>query len=139
MEPLTVAATLESLSIIRQYVTAVAATAGLDQRLAYRLRLTVDEVATNIVTHGYAEVGLVGVLEIRAGVDEKTLVITIEDTGKAYDATLQPRADLDLPLEQREVGGLGLFLAMQSVDQFLYERSGDRNRHTLVMHRAAAS
>ena len=84
MEPLTVPGTLASLSAIGQYVLAAAAAAGLDKKVAYRLRLAVDEIATNVITHGYDEANRTGVIDIRAEIDETALTIFLEDTGAAY-------------------------------------------------------
>jgi anti-sigma regulatory factor (Ser/Thr protein kinase) len=140
MEPLSVPGTLDSLGVIREYVKAAAAAAGLNKRASYRLCLAVDEIATNIVTHGYAEAGLEGVVDLRTDIDEKTLTISIEDTGTAYDPRQSESLDgLDRPLEQRPMGGLGVFLAIQSVDKCLYERVGGRNRHTFIVKRTPAS
>ena len=135
MELLTVSGTLESLETIREYIKAAATMAGLDRKAAYRLLVAVDEVATNIVTHGYAEAGLEGMVDVRAAIDEQTLRIVLEDRGAAYDPDLQSPSDFDLPLEQREIGGLGLLLATRNVDEFSYERLGDRNRHIFVVNR----
>lgn len=138
MEPFTVPGTLDSLASIRDYVAAAATEAGLDERAAYRLRLAVDEIATNIITHGYMEAGIEGVVDLRASIDKNTLTILIEDTGVAYDPhQYQPPDDIDLPLEQRQIGGWGVFLAMQNVDDLRYERVGDRNRHTFIVNRMA--
>jgi anti-sigma regulatory factor (Ser/Thr protein kinase) len=140
MEPLSVPGTLDSLGVIREYVKAAAAAAGLNKRASYRLCLAVDEIATNIVTHGYAEAGLEGVVDLRTDIDEKTLTISIEDTGTAYDPRQSESLDgLDRPLEQRPMGGLGVFLAIRGVDKFLYERVGGRNRHTFIVKRTPAS
>ncbi len=134
MKALTVPATLESLGTIAEYVMAAAASAGLDRRASYRLRLAVDEITTNIIVYGHANAGLQGVLELRADMDDKTLMISIEDSGVAYDPRQAPVPDTDLPLEQRPIGGLGIYLAIRSVDEFLYEHVGDRNRTILKMH-----
>lgn len=140
MDPLTVPGTLDSLETIREYVTAAATAASLNKKISYRLRLAVDEIATNIITHGYAEAGLKGMLDLQADIDEKVLTISIEDTGVAYDPRQsEPPDDLDLPLEQRQMGGLGVFLAIQNVDKCLYERVGGRNRHTFIVKRTPAS
>lgn len=140
MERLTVPGTLDSLSDIRKYVTAAAAAAGLDKKATYRLNLAIDEIATNIITHGYDEAGREGTLDLWAEIDEKTLVISLEDTGAIYNPHHSDvDLDLALPLEQRQIGGLGVYLTIQSVDRFLYERVGDRNRHTFGMRRPAAS
>ena len=135
MERLSVGGTLDALEVIRAYVLAAAGKAGLDKKAAYRLQLAVDEIATNIVTHGYAEAGLEGMIDMWADLDEKALTISIEDTGVAYDPGLQSIDDKDLPLEERQIGGLGLFLAIQNVDEFHYERVGERNRHTFIVNR----
>jgi anti-sigma regulatory factor (Ser/Thr protein kinase) len=119
-------------------VTAAAASAGLDKRATYHLRLAVDEIATNIIVHGYAEAGLQGKLELSADVNDRTLTIAIEDTGVTFDPRQVAAPDTGLPLEQRSIGGLGVYLAIRSVDEFLYERIGDRNRTMFRMHLSSA-
>ena len=140
MGPLTVPGTLASLGDLRKYVTAAATAAGLDKKAAYRLNLAVDEIATNVITHGYIEASREGEIDVSTDIDEETLVIHLEDTGEVYNPIeFQAPDDLDQPPEQRQIGGLGVFIAIQSVDRFLYERIGNRNRHTFVMKRPATS
>jgi len=134
MKPVTVPATLDSLGAIAEYVLAAAASAGLDKRAAYKLRLAVDEIVTNIIVHGYADAALQGALELSADIADGTLTVSIEDSGVAYDPRQAPVPDTSLPLEERPIGGLGVYLAMKSVDEFHYERVGDRNRSTFKMH-----
>jgi serine/threonine-protein kinase RsbW len=134
MKPVTVPATLDSLGAIAEYVLAAAASAGLDKRAAYKLRLAVDEIVTNIIIYGYADADLLGALELSADIADGTLTVSIEDSGVAYDPRQAPVPDTSLPLEERPIGGLGVYLAMKSVDEFQYERAGDRNRSTFKMH-----
>jgi serine/threonine-protein kinase RsbW len=139
MEPLTVAGTLESLSAIRAYVMAACASAGLDRKTAYRLSLAVDEIATNSVVYGYVPSKRDGDLRIIADIDTDTLRVTLEDSAPAYDPMQAPRpAALDIPLEQRQIGGLGIYLALRGVDHFAYERKGDLNRNIFIMKRPPA-
>jgi anti-sigma regulatory factor (Ser/Thr protein kinase) len=135
MEDLTVAGTLDSLGAIAKYVMAVAAATGLDKKTSYNLRLAVDEIATNIIIHGYEEAGREGVLELQAFVDEQTLTISLKDTGVPYNPKqrLTPD-DLDQPLEQRKIGGLGVYIAIQGVDKFIYERVGDQNHNIFIVN-----
>jgi anti-sigma regulatory factor (Ser/Thr protein kinase) len=139
MKPAIVPATLDSLGPIADYVMAAAAAAGLDRRASYRLRLAVDEIATNIIVHGHANAGHHGALELRADIDDRALTIAIDDTGVTYDPRQAPIPDIDLPLEQRPIGGLGVYLAIRSVDEFLYEHIGDRNRTIFKMHLPSSS
>ena len=135
MKHLTVPGTLNSLGAIAQYVMAVAAETGLDSKASYNLRLAVDEIATNIIIHGYEEAGREGVLDLQAIVDEQSLTISLEDTGAPYNPTERPNPDdLELPIEQRQMGGLGVYLAIHGVDKFIYERVGDRNHNIFVVN-----
>ena len=137
MESLTVPGVLDSLSDIAEYVMSAAAIASLDKKIAYRLRLAIDEIATNIITHAYEENGLTGNIEVFAKIDETGLTIELVDTGPAYDPQLdQTPASIDLPLEERPIGGLGVYLAARNVDKFTYERIGKQNRHTFVVKRS---
>ena len=137
MDLLIVPGTLESLGSIGRYVLAAADAAGLDRRAAYRLRLAVDEIATNTITHGYQEAGRTGSLAIRADLDDGTLTITMEDSAPPFDPRRVERPDqIDLPLEERPVGGLGVYLMAQSVDEFRYEYVDGGNRNTFVVKRA---
>jgi|SRR5579871_2021421 len=138
MEPLSVPGDLESLRPIGQYVMAAAAEAGLSKSAAYKLRLAVDEIVTNIVVHGYEEAGRAGNVDMHTEIDDQALRLTVEDTAAAFDPYQIPRpSDLDKPLEERQIGGLGVYLAIDSVDEFKYERDGDRNRNIFVVNREA--
>ncbi len=137
MQPLVVLGdNLDSLSAIGKYVLEAAEEAGIDKKAAYRLRLAVDEVVTNIIIHGYQEAQIEGQVDVHAEIHENKLTITVEDTAEPFDPRLQSTPDdFDLPLEERDEGGLGVFLALNGVDEFLYEYVNNHNRNIFVMNR----
>lgn len=136
MEPLKLPGTLESLGAIARYVMQAAQNAGLEKKAAYKLRLGVDEIATNIITHGYKEAGLTGDILCQAEIEPERLTIILEDWGTPYDPTQQPDPDItNLPLEDRPMGGLGVYLALEGVDEFHYEWTNDHNRNIFVVYR----
>ena len=140
MDPLTLPGELESLSAIGRYVADAAVAAGLDRDAAYRLRLAVDEIATNAVVHGYQEGGISGLVTVSATLDERALLIAVEDTARPFDPTamtLPGEEELDRPLEERSIGGLGVMLAREGVDDLRYERVDGRNRTIIVVNRPA--
>ena len=138
MQPLKVPGLLPSLKLIRDYVTEACALANIDKRVGYRLRLAVDEIATNIINYGYERSQMSGEIEVSAHVHDDSLTIILEDTAVPFDPLLHPTPDnLDSPLERRDIGGLGVYLAIQGTDKFLYERIDDRNRNIFVVKRAA--
>ena len=138
LEPLTVAGRLDEVTQLMDYVAWAAAAAGLGEQATYRLCLAVDEIATNIVTYAYDEAGREGDLTVWATTGEDDLRITLRDGGDPFDPrAIAPPADLHKPPDQRRNGGLGIFLAMWGVDEFLYERDGDQNQSTFVVNLTA--
>ncbi len=138
MDPRTVPATLDALEKIRDYVRAAALAAGLEKKASYNLQMAVDEIATNVVTYGYADAGRTGDVTVHAELSPTDLSITLEDSGVPFDprsADVPEEEDLSRPLETRPVGGLGIFLALNTVDEFRYERQNQRNRNIFVMRR----
>jgi serine/threonine-protein kinase RsbW len=136
MDTLNLPGTLDSLSAIRSYVKQAADLAGIDGKRSYRLRLAVDEIATNIVIHGYQEHDMVGEIEISAIVDDENLTVRMKDTAPYFNPLGHPRPDnLALPIEARPYGGLGVYLAVQNVDHFNYEYVDGCNYNTLVLSR----
>lgn len=136
MEPLTVAGELNSLASIRHYVLSAATQAGLDEKTQYAIALASDEIATNIITHGYPIAAKTGDVEITAVLEDDGLTIVIEDSGSSYDpGRALEDSRIDESIEERPVGGLGTYLAVSNVDRFHYERLNERNRHTLFVRR----
>jgi serine/threonine-protein kinase RsbW len=134
LESLTVPGRAEMLTQLMDYVAWAAAGAGLGEAAIYRLSLAVDEIATNVVQYGYEDGRKEGVLTIWANADHQRLEIYLEDSGHPFDPRQAPPPnDLDLPLEERRTGGLGIFLALWGVDEFKYERDGQKNRSIFVM------
>ncbi len=136
MQTLNVAGHLDALEAIRQYAKTAAQLAGLDPKATTRLCLAVDEIATNIILHGYEEAGRQGEVQLKAVIEVQQLTLTMEDSAIAYDPRQAPAPDLTLPPELRPIGGLGVYLAIKSVDQFHYERRGERNHNIFIMKKA---
>ncbi len=139
MPTLTVPGELDSLAAIADLVLEQARAAGLDKHATYQLHLAVDEIATNIVLHGYQEHGLIGDIIVTAKCDGRALTITLEDTAPPYNPlerdTSRVEADFGKPLEERQIGGLGVYFAMHAVDEFRYQYKGGRNRNGFVVYR----
>jgi serine/threonine-protein kinase RsbW len=130
MDKRSLPAALDSLAEIRRFVKEAADAAGIEEARAYQLQLAVDEIATNIILYGYKDAGASAVVSIGSEASDGALVITVEDQAPAFDPrTMEmPEAeDLAKPLEERSIGGLGIFLAIQGVDRFDYRREDGRN------------
>jgi serine/threonine-protein kinase RsbW len=140
MSSLTVPAQLDSMSAISSFTVAAADAGGLDRQARHRLRLAVDEFANNIISYAYADGSPPGTIDLHATVEDRTLTVTVEDTGVPFDPRqVPPPADLHLPPEQRRIGGLGIYLALGGVDRYSYERVGNRNRSIFIVNRPPIS
>lgn len=127
-----VRATLEDLDRVASFVLDVGRRAGLRQQALYRLRLAADELATNIVMHGYR--GRPGDIAVDAAVEPDRIWVRFQDDAPPFDPHQGMRApDLDAPLSERPIGGLGVYLAVTAVDEYRYELVAGRNVSTLVM------
>ncbi|WP_328924671.1 ATP-binding protein [Streptomyces sp. NBC_00190] len=129
---LEVPATVGALGEIASFVLRLAGRAGLDKGAAYRLRLAVDELATNIVMHGYR--GGDGRITVRGRSGPGGVQITIEDAAPAFDPVegrLPPVPGV--APEDRRIGGLGIHLALTSVDEFSYAHRDGRNISMLTV------
>ncbi|MDI3418501.1 ATP-binding protein [Streptomyces luteolus] len=133
---LRIPAELAVLDQVADFVLRLGHRAGLESNALYRLRLAADELATNIVMHGYR--GATGEIAVDGGIDPDQVWVRFEDDAPAFDPREGMRAPaLDVPLAEREIGGLGVYLAFTSVDCFAYELVAGRNVSTLVMRRSA--
>ncbi|MGN5376594.1 ATP-binding protein [Streptomyces lasalocidi] len=133
-DALRVPATIESLEPVTDFVLRLGKKARLPETSLYRLRLAADELATNIVLHGYR--GEPGEITVDGGIDPGDVWVRFQDDAPAFDPRqgMQQPA-LDVPLAERQIGGLGVFLAFTAVDTFEYELVAGRNVSTLVMRR----
>ena len=96
--------------------------------------LAVDEAVTNTVVHGYK--GREGSVEIEVGREGHALVIRLRDEAPPFDPTSVPSPDLTLPLEERALDGMGVYLIRQATDEMRHRTTLQQgNELTLVKRR----
>jgi anti-sigma regulatory factor (Ser/Thr protein kinase) len=120
---------------VARFVAALADDAGLTARQSYRLRLAADELATNVVEHGY--LGGIGTLDLEAGIRPDLVWLRIQDDAPPFDPVAYAREarPTDDPGSLR-AGGCGLLLVRHSVDAFHYDYVAGRNRSTFCVRRS---
>ena len=116
-------AELTNLEMIRRFVEESTLSLSADEHTAYGLVHAVDECATNIIEHGYRR--RPGTIDIEIDRAAETLRIVLRDHAPPFDPTGVPPPDLTRPLEEREPGGLGLYLTRQMVDHWQYRALPD--------------
>lgn len=108
------------------FVESVCEEASLDMGVTMSLNLALEEAVSNVMMYAYPE-GTVGRVVVEASLEEGCLVFVLRDSGKPFDPTAAPEADITLGVEERPIGGLGIFLVRQIMDSVRYVREGDEN------------
>jgi anti-sigma regulatory factor (Ser/Thr protein kinase) len=97
----------------------------------YLALLSIEELVTNCIRYGYDDAGE-HTIAITLGIADHTLTITVIDDGHAFDPLTTADPDFTLTLEDRPLGGLGLYLLRNLADGMRYERHEGLNRLTLT-------
>ena len=128
---LSLANDLQEIARAAERIDEYCAARELSPQIAYAVNLSIDEILTNTISYGYddGEAHLIG-LTLR--LDGDTLVVVIEDDGRPFDSSQETDPNIDATLEERALGGLGLFLVQQMMDDVDYRRQDERNVVTLT-------
>ncbi len=115
MVELQLTGTLSSLAQFCAFAYQSATDAGLNERTAWEIELAVDEATTNIIQHAYAG-QQPGDIRMVCGRDGNHFIVSLFDHGTPFDPKTVPAPDLTSSIDQREAGGLGIFLMGRMMD-----------------------
>ena len=110
---------------------------GLPADVAYAINLSVDELLTNTISYGYDDDGAHG-LDIVLRMEGDAVEVEIADDARPFDSSRATAPDTAAGLDQRSIGGLGLFLVHELMDEVRYRRDGERTVVTVRKRIAAA-
>ena len=117
---------IQQIPQLADFVETIAAEKHLDHSLSLSLNLALEEAVTNVIMYAYPE-GTDGLVDIEAIIREHSLSFVISDSGRTFDPTAQPDADISQGVEDRQVGGLGIYLVRSIMDSVTYERNEGKN------------
>ena len=123
-------AKLENLDSMIKFITDLAEKSGFTAQHISQIHLAAEEILVNAISYAYS--GKNGSVEISCGIgsDDK-LLIEIKDSGVPFNPLEKPDPDITLPLEQRKIGGLGIFMTKKIMDSVSYRRENNKNIVTL--------
>lgn len=96
----------------------------------FNLNLVLEEAVANIINYAYPKDEHESIY-LSARMHEDSIVLVLTDTGKEFDPTMAPEVDVTLSAEERQIGGLGIFLIRQIMNEVRYERIDGKNVLTL--------
>ncbi len=121
------AAKRDELLRLRAFVKSSSERFGIDEARTQQIRLVLEEAVSNVINYSEADS-----INIHACTDDSgVLVVPIQDNGKPFDPVAAPEANIDIPMEERQLGGLGIELMRSLSDSLEYMRENEYNILTI--------
>lgn len=122
---------LAELSNVNADVQAFIDRNQIPPKAAYALDLAIEELVSNIIKYGYDDKSE-HTIRIDMDLQPRHVILTIEDDGHAFNPLEQVKPDTTRPIEERQIGGLGLHMVRELSEKLEHRREGDRN--IVVVH-----
>jgi anti-sigma regulatory factor (Ser/Thr protein kinase) len=134
MKRLRMPAVLDNLEEMLDFIVKYLNELISDKKLANQVRLSCEEVLVNVISYAYPDA--VGDVEIICDIPTGNgdIFIRFIDEGVAYNPLLNHDPDIEAPIEDRGIGGLGVYLYKIIMDKVAYERKDEKNVLTFVKH-----
>lgn len=121
---------IDEISKLPAFIDEIAEELDLIPELVFNLNLVLEEAVSNIILYAYPK-QMGKEISIMVDKNDNILVLTLTDTGKEFDPTQVPEVDINLSAEERSIGGLGIFLIKNIMNEVEYQRVEGRNVFTL--------
>ena len=125
MKRMNVDATVQNIDPVTEFICTELKTCGCGDRALLQIAVAIDEIFGNIAHYAYA--GEKGCVDVQVDVQNGLAEITFTDEGVPFDPLKSEDPDVTLNVEDRDIGGLGIFLVKKTMDSLEYERRDGRN------------
>ncbi|MBQ2662597.1 MAG: ATP-binding protein [Clostridia bacterium] len=130
MKEITIEAITDNLDDVIAFVSGELENFGCSVKLQMQIELSVEEIFVNIAHYAYTQE--VGMATICVDIDSENMMsLTFTDRGVPYDPLKKPDPDITLSAEDRQIGGLGIFMVKKYMDDVIYEYKDGQNVLTL--------
>lgn len=119
------------LEKIAQFIEEICEELGLDMELQMNLNLVIEEMVTNVIFYAYPK-DVEEEIELLVKSDGKTLTIVLSDQGMEFDPTTRESPDPDVNPAERDLGGMGIFIVKNIMNEVTYQRLDGKNLLTMT-------
>lgn len=121
---------MSELERVNAFVEEIGQELGLNFELQMNLNLVMEEMVVNVISYAYPE-GSEAEIELLAESDGKQLKFVLSDRGKEFDPTLGGNTDMDVNPAERDLGGMGIFIVKNIMNEVSYQRLEGKNLLTM--------
>ena len=121
---------IDEINRLHTFIEEVGEAFELPMKVVLNLTLVLEEAVTNVIMYAYPQEQNEHIY-LTAKKQDDRLVFVLTDSGIAFDPTQTPDADITLSADERQIGGLGIFLIRKIMNEVKYERIDDKNVLTL--------
>lgn len=133
MEEITVHTDLENLDKVTAFVEAALESYNPSMKAQMQLNVAIDELFSNIVHYSKSADATI---QVEVQNDPKQVKLTFIDSGVPYNPLIKADPDITLSAEERQIGGLGIFLVKKTMDGMEYQRADNKNQLTIYKNLA---
>ena len=124
---------LENLPVIGDFLAEAMNQLDIEPATASRVQLVVDEACTNVIKHAYSE--WKGLITLVLELVDNDLIITVRDQGKPFDPSSVSPPDLETDLDERKIGGLGIYFMRELMDEISYNFDAEKGNELTMRKR----
>ena len=119
------------LQQVNQFIEEIGEELGLSMELQMNLNLVMEEMVSNVIFYAYPQ-GTEADIELMAKSDGKKLTFVISDQGREFDPTTKGDTDLSVNPAERDLGGMGIFIVKNIMNEVSYQRLDGKNLLTMT-------
>lgn len=127
LKSITVEAKTENAAVVTDFVNDILEENGCPMKVQMKIDIAIDEVFSNIAYYAYASGSGVATVQVEIEEAPKRLELIFIDSGIPYNPLEKKDPDVTLDAEERKIGGLGIYLVKEMMDEVLYEHTDGQN------------
>lgn len=122
---------IDEIGKLTEFVEELGTELSLPMETTMHINLALEEAVSNIIMYAYPQ-GETHEIMLRTTVTKDQIIFLLTDNGLSFDPTHAPDVNLDVPVEERKIGGLGIFLIRSIMNEISYQRLDGENRLIMI-------
>ena len=127
MKSITVEAKIENVEVVTDFVNSILEQNECPMKVQMEIDIAIDEIFGNIAYYAYAPGNGEATVQVKIEDSPKRLELIFIDRGVPYNPLENKDPDVTLDIEERKIGGLGIFLVKKMMDEISYEYAAGQN------------